>query len=109
LAKNDPDQALKYLERAAKLDGKNASILQNLAYANHVKGNFDKAEGLYKEALKIDEKKVAAWINLGNLHAQRGKYGDARAAYEKAKAIDPTDPRVKTAFAELDELTKKKP
>ena len=100
------DDAITQLEKARKLAPKNAAVLQNLGYAHDQKGQRDKAQAFYEEALKIDDKLVSAWINLGNLHAKRDKLPEAKAAIEKARAIDPEDPRVKAALAELAELEK---
>ncbi|MFO0548988.1 MAG: tetratricopeptide repeat protein [Polyangiaceae bacterium] len=107
LAQAKPDEAIPFLEKAGELQPKSGILRQNLAYAHHLKGEFDKAESLYREALALDDTLISAWVNLGNLLAQRGKLADARAAYEHAAKVDATDPRVQTAFAELDEIEKK--
>ena len=62
------------------------------------------------ECRSAKEGATAAWTAAADAtEAQgRGAQAQAQAGVERAKAVDPSDPRVKTALEELDELTKKK-
>jgi Tfp pilus assembly protein PilF len=47
-------EALFRWEKALKLDPKNARLINNLAVAYEIAGEFEKADGLYQQALRID-------------------------------------------------------
>lgn len=56
-----------------------------LAYA---KGDFCKAEIMFKEALRLHPRFPTCWSNLGLVHQQRGEDNLALACYNKALEID---------------------
>jgi len=55
------------------------------------KGNFTKAEEIFKAAIKIDDKKNDAYIGLGYINYVKKDYNKAKDWYVKALDIDPND------------------
>jgi tetratricopeptide (TPR) repeat protein len=107
LASNDVREALTELERAIALDPSRATFHSNYGYALQIKGDLPRAIAEYRLALKIDDRLASAWINLATALARDpATRKEARAALERARAIDPSDPRVKANFEELEQLEK---
>ena len=103
LAQNDFTGAMPELERAVALDPARATFRSNLGYALQLEGKIDEAIAAYREAIRLDPKLGSAWINLATALAKDPRRrGEARQALETAKKIDPSDPRVKANFDELD-------
>ena len=66
----------------------------NLAYKNHEKNFFKKAEDLYKKILNIDSNHFESIFLLGTLYAQTKKFNEALQFLSKAKDIQPNNPDV---------------
>ena len=63
----------------------------NLAYKNHEKNFFKKAENLYKKILNIDSNHFESIFLLGTLYAQTKKFNEALQFLSKAKNIQPNN------------------
>jgi Flp pilus assembly protein TadD len=92
-----------HLERAQKLMPKSAAILTNLSYADYLEGRLVDSERRARDALAQDEAFPSAWLNLGLALAAQKKFTEAREAIRRAEALNPGDPRVRTAYGDLDE------
>ncbi len=55
------------------------------------KGNFSKAEEIFKHAVKIDDKKSDAYIGLGYINFVKQDYNESKDWYVKALDINPND------------------
>lgn len=107
LAQGKVVEALVELKDALRRDPKRATFHSNYGYALQLKGDLGRAEAEYRTAVQIDPRLGAAWINLATVLAKNPKRRiEARAALERARSLDPTDPRVKANFDELDALEK---
>lgn len=62
------DSSLERLEKAYKIDSKNATVLRGLGCINQAQGNFDKAIEFYKEAVKNSTKKEVEYSLLGTIY-----------------------------------------
>jgi protein O-GlcNAc transferase len=64
----DPDNSIKYLNNAKKVDPLDPAVHNNFGYVYHKKYNaFDKAVASYEECLRIDPKFETAYLGLFDL------------------------------------------
>jgi predicted aspartyl protease len=77
------------VQQAEALLDKQPKTAESIALRGEIefrKGNFDKADGLYKDALKMDSKNARAHFGLGKLAL--GKVKTKQAVQEMARAIE---------------------
>lgn len=86
------ESAIKYLERAIKVD-------PNFAYAHTLLGHelisaerLDQAKTCFRNAVRLDPKHWNAWCGLGCIYYKNELYVDAELYYKKALKIAPTNP-----------------
>jgi len=97
LAKKKPPDfpgAFKAIEKAIKLNDKQAAYQIQLAWLALQAGDDARAERAAKAALKLQPGQAAALRYLGDVYNKRGKLKDAIDAYEKCIAADTTMPDV---------------
>ncbi len=95
-------------EQVVHAVGDVAAPVEVVVYGDFQEPNTARVDAMIREAVEKNPKLVSAWINLGNAYATQDKFTDACDAYAKVHAIDPSDPRLKNALIEVDEVAKKK-
>lgn len=86
------ESAIKYLERAIKVD-------PNFAYAHTLLGHelisaerLDQAMTYFRNAVRLDPRHWNAWCGLGCIYYKNELYAQAELYYKKALRIAPTNP-----------------
>src|SRR5437762_568899 len=83
------------IQQAEALLDKQPRTAESVAFRGEIefrKGNFDRAESLYKEALKLDSKRARAHFGLGKLAMGKVKGKQALAELKQAMDLDPKEP-----------------
>ena len=83
------DTAMKYYEKAVKLNPKYAEALNNLGTVYYARKSYRKAGSYYNKALKITPDSASVYSNLGTSLFARKKYKEASEAYQTALKLDP--------------------
>lgn len=78
-----------------------ARALTSQADEAYRKGNFEKADTLYRESLQVFPSQTGAWNNLGNVLMAQKNYVDARAAFLRAIDLEPGRPEPHTSMGRL--------
>jgi len=65
------------------------------------RGEFEKADKLYRESLAIFPNQTGAWNNLGNALMAQKNYVDAQAAFRRAIDLEPGRPEPYTSLGRL--------
>ena len=89
LKENYPDEALKYLSDAIKLDPYYSNALLAIGSINQDKGELEKALGKYTMTSKSSSNSPLVWNNLGLCFFTKKKYITAIACLKKASYLDP--------------------
>lgn len=89
LARDDYKAARKAFDKANDLNGTRADFLLNIAFANLMMRETDKAQTAVKAALKLDPANPSAYYLSGTANLWEQKLDDAKADADKALAIDP--------------------
>jgi len=84
------DEAVMELEQAAKLDPKNATIVNNLGFTLYKVGKFWESITWFQKAIAIDHQRAIAYLNLADAYVRVGKPKDAKQNYEKFLQLSPT-------------------
>jgi Ca-activated chloride channel family protein len=87
------DQALvKYHEALLEIPD-SPKIYFNIGDVEYEKGDYEKAESLFKKLGKIEDLKLLAkfYYNLGNSYYRQENLAESLAAYKKAIELDPED------------------
>lgn len=82
-------QALKYYERAAKVDPSYADAQNNIGTIWYQRKKYGKAIKAYQKAITIREDMPVLYSNLAYAYFSDKKYEDAIASFRKALSIDP--------------------
>jgi len=85
---NDYPDAIRWLERSAKEDPRDAEVHYALGRAYYTQNSFDRAIASFEQALKLNPKLSKAENNLGLAFAAVSRYEDAEAAYRRAIQLD---------------------
>jgi tetratricopeptide (TPR) repeat protein len=85
----DIGNALKYYEKAIKLDPKYPEAINNLGAAYYARKSYRRAILQYRKALELRPGSAAFLANLGTAYFARKQYTQASAAYVQALSIDP--------------------
>lgn len=75
------EEAIRWLERAARLLPAEAEAWNRLGLAYHHASRLDDAEKAYQRALHFNRDLFDAHFNLGELHLEQGRHRDAEAAF----------------------------
>ena len=101
------ETAIKYLERAIKLD-------PNFAYAYTLLGHelisaerLDQAMTYFRNAVRLDPRHWNAWCGLGSIYYKNELYTNAELFYLKALKIAPTNPVLMCQLAVVQHVCKK--
>jgi tetratricopeptide (TPR) repeat protein len=94
-AHKDWQAAMEEAEKFAKTDGRTVATVEGMAQCEYLRGNWEKAETLYKRALEVRESQQGAehedvatvLNNLGAVYFKRGYYKEAMSNFEKALLI----------------------
>jgi tetratricopeptide (TPR) repeat protein len=82
-------QAVEYLERAARLDPEGAYSYNALGIAYLEQAEFDLARAAFEDAIRAAPRWAYPLHNLALVHIQTGAYGQAIDAYERAIELAP--------------------
>jgi len=88
---NQYDRAIFFLEESLKIDPFDSDVLNELAYACEMKGDFEKAIAYINKLLDNDPYSLEGWINLGKLYSINEEYGKAVDAFDFALTINEKD------------------
>jgi len=66
-----------------------AKVMMSLALVYFDRGEFDKAEEIYRQILELDPTEATAHSNLADILTQRGRFEEAEEHYKKALQILP--------------------
>ena len=87
--KREPKKAIKFFQKAIKLDPKNSSAYNNLGLALAKIGKLNQSEEAYKESIKLNPSFGQAFSNLGCTLADMKRFSEAERAYMQAIDLDP--------------------
>jgi len=87
----DYDTALKHLEQAERLLPHNSRVLQDLAYVERRRGNWEKSEGYFNEAEKLDPRNVNLLSQHARSHVCLRQFPQALSKLEQILNITPDD------------------
>jgi tetratricopeptide (TPR) repeat protein len=101
LESNRPKEAIPHLEEAVALDPSDVRSRHSLARARRADGNPEAAlEALEPGAVDLSDR-VILLREASEIHASEGRLDQAEQSLQKAIAIEPEDPPLRTALAEL--------
>jgi tetratricopeptide (TPR) repeat protein len=80
-----------FLEQALSLDPSNVDVLIDLAYANEMSGDFEKAIEYNNRLLDVDPYSFEGWANIGKLYSMNEQYDKAVDAFDFALTINEGD------------------
>jgi Tfp pilus assembly protein PilF len=96
------DEAIAEFERAQKSEPGRAFPLWSLANVYEDRGDWAKAEQLYKLALEREPDDVVANMNFGRMLKKKGDPGLAKVYLARALLLDPDYEAAKTLLLELE-------
>ncbi len=99
--RQDYQQAIETLERAAKLDPANASIHLDLGRAYGLRYNYPDAERCFEKAIRVAPRKIDALAAAAHRCQEFGSYEMSRRYFESATQEKGATPDVFVALAEL--------
>jgi tetratricopeptide (TPR) repeat protein len=92
--KNDPDQALPYIERAIQLDPQFADAYVQKGVIEGYKGHCEAAIQEFNRALELNSRLARAYSNRGNCYWNFKNTDQAIRDYSASLALDSTQPEV---------------
>jgi peptidoglycan/xylan/chitin deacetylase (PgdA/CDA1 family)/uncharacterized caspase-like protein len=101
------DEAVRELEEAAKLDPRNATIVNNLGFTLFKFEKYEESIGWLQKAIDIDPQRIVAYVNLADAYMKSGKTAEARQYYEKYAEIAPNASSIEYVRKKLEELKEK--
>jgi tetratricopeptide (TPR) repeat protein len=85
LMKNDLAKSAEYIEQAANLDPKNVWYIQEMAYMNFEKGEFDLAVKYFEKLLKYEPRNVEWLYGYAESLVREGKIAEAIKVFDKTE------------------------
>lgn len=85
----DLRNALKYYNKALKLDKYYTDALNNRGTVNHANKYYYRAQEDYEKALAVDPLSSTTWMNLGTTYFEQENYQQAFVCYINALRLDP--------------------
>ena len=98
------DDAVKELQEAAKLDPRNATIVNNLGFTLYRFDKYEESLVWLLKAIEIDPRRSVAYANLADAYMKLGKTAEARQYYEKYAEMAPNSPTIDYVRKKLEEL-----
>ncbi len=92
LQKNDPQSAIKLIDRAIKIRPDVVEMYLNLAVGHGKLGDWQRAVFAYRKAIALEPRHALAHFNLGNALRYTRDFDGAIAAYETFLREQPEDP-----------------
>jgi len=83
------DAAMKYYEKAAKLDAHYADPVNNIGTVWYERKKYSKSIRAYKRAISIKDDFAAFYMNLGYAYFADKKYEESIASFHKVLQLDP--------------------
>ena len=83
-----PAQAIKFYQKASKLNPASVSTLLALSYLYYQKADYANAVKFCERVLKLEPHNTSAWLNLGNIAYCQGAFEKALSYYEKVYLED---------------------
>ena len=80
---NQPQQALKYAQRAQRLAGENASVLDTVGWVYARAGKTAEGENALRDALRLDPNSLPPRFHLAKVYALAGRKSEARQEFEE--------------------------
>ncbi len=96
LDRNQPDEAVTLLERAAQIDGENLALLNNLAVTYLMLERFADAERVLEIVVNKEPNDPETWANLAVTRYYLKDYAEARAALDQALRLAPNFDKART-------------
>jgi len=87
--KDNPDQAMDWVEKAIALDDAEAKYANTLGSILLGAGRLAEAETVLRTAIKLDPAFAEAHFNVGNALRALGRKGDAETAYRRSIKLEP--------------------
>ncbi|HMX30327.1 MAG TPA: tetratricopeptide repeat protein, partial [Blastocatellia bacterium] len=87
-----PDEAVRWIKRAAELDPLSPLVSANVAEILYLAHRYDEAIAQCRKALQLDPNYAMAHTHLGLASLQTGRYDEAVAAFQKAIALSDRSP-----------------
>lgn len=81
--------ALRYLNKAYKIDPKNSYVLYDSAYCYEQIQDYENSIVFYKKYLEINPFESTVWYNLGVIFSKNGETENAIEAYDFSIAVNP--------------------
>ncbi len=101
LRESKPDDAAKDLETAAGLAPRDIDIVQTQAEVETLRGNLDRASGLWKRSIELSPARIGLFIGLAKVEQGRGQPALAIDALREARKLDPKRPDLVFWLADL--------
>ena len=83
------DEAVKELQEAARLDPKNATIVNNLGFTFFKMEKFWDSITWFRKAIEIDKQRAIAYLNLADAYVRVAKPKEAKQNYEAYLQLNP--------------------
>jgi tetratricopeptide (TPR) repeat protein len=92
---NRTREALRYMERAVRLNPRYADLHYDLALLYSDRKSYEKAITELRKALRINSNYLFARINLGVLYEEQKKWNEAKKEYRKVLQVTPDNEDVR--------------
>ena len=101
LAMERTEDAIKALNYVVIENPKYVPAINNLGYANLLKGNVAKAEELYNRALKLDPDYESLLMNIAGLNVYKKHYKEAQVFLKRVLDKNPKNEQAKMLLQQL--------
>jgi tetratricopeptide (TPR) repeat protein len=97
----DPDEAIKHLTKAIRLNQNSVGAFYNRGNAYSRKGDMDRAISDFTQVIRLEPNHAWAYYNRGICYKKKGDFRRAYSDFTEAHRLDPTD---KQAINQLEYL-----
>ena len=95
------EEAIRWIERSLKSNGRQPNALVNLAYCLGLCGQNQKSVEICHKAIELDPRNHGAWTNLANAQRSLGKLLEAEFSYRRALDIQPQNTQYRYNLANV--------
>jgi len=88
-ATTDPEEALKAVERAQRLNPLSPTLFQREAQLSTLISDWERAENAYRNAVRLNPEHYAPYAELAGFYKQRGDLSASLSMYKEALALNP--------------------